>query len=85
MCYSPLSLRPPCDTTTNTTTLQLALHTPIMDDGSYSAATVAFVNWLRAGGTTVSDKIDLVDMRDQGAGRGVGMENALHTLKEQTY
>lgn len=85
MCYSPLSLRPLCDTTTNTTPLQPSVHTPIMDDGSYSAATVAFVNWLRTSGTTVSDKIDLVDMRDQGAGRGVGMKNVLHTFKEQTY
>jgi hypothetical protein len=49
-----------------------------MDDGTYSAATVAFVNWLRANGTTVSDKIDLVDMRNQGAGRGVGTNNTLH-------
>ena len=48
-----------------------------MDDGSYSAATVAFVNWLRASGTTVSDKIDLIDMRNQGAGRGVGMKITL--------
>ena len=48
-----------------------------MDDGSYSAATVAFVNWLRTNGTTVSDKIDLVDMRDQSAGRGVGMNYTL--------
>lgn len=50
-----------------------------MEDGSYSVATVAFVNWLRTNGTTVSDKIDLVDMRDQGAGRGVGMKNVLPT------
>jgi hypothetical protein len=53
-------------------------HKSIMDDGTYSAATVAFVNWLRANGTTVSDKIDLVDMRNQGAGRGVGTNNTLH-------
>jgi len=43
-----------------------------MEDGTYSAATVAFVKWLQTNGTSVSDKIDLVDMRDQGAGRGVG-------------
>lgn len=50
-----------------------------MEDGTYSAATVAFVNWLRTSGTTVSEKIDLVDMRNQGAGRGVGMMITLHT------
>jgi hypothetical protein len=50
-----------------------------MEDGTYTAATVAFVNWLRTSGTTVSEKIDLVDMRNQGAGRGVGT-----TLTPQT-
>lgn len=44
-----------------------------MEDGSYTDATLAFVNWLQANGTTVSEKIDLVDLRNQGAGRGVGM------------
>lgn len=44
-----------------------------MDDGSYTDATLAFSNWLQANGTTVSEKIDLVDLRAQGAGRGVGM------------
>lgn len=44
-----------------------------MEDGTYDAATVAFVDWLRTSGTAVSEKIDLVDMRNQGAGRGVGM------------
>jgi hypothetical protein len=43
-----------------------------MEDGTYTAATAAFVKWLQTNGTSVSDKIDLVDMRDQGAGRGVG-------------
>jgi hypothetical protein len=43
-----------------------------MEDGTFTAATAAFVNWLQTSGTSVSDKIDLVDMRDQGAGRGVG-------------
>jgi len=43
-----------------------------MEDGTYTAATVAFVKWLQTNGTSVSDKIDLIDMRDQGAGRGVG-------------
>jgi hypothetical protein len=43
-----------------------------MEDGTYTAATAAFVKWLQTSGTSVSDKIDLVDMRDQGAGRGVG-------------
>jgi SET domain-containing protein 6 len=50
-----------------------------MEDGSYQAATVAFVNWLRTSGTTVSDKIDLIDLRNQGAGRGVGMKIAPHS------
>jgi hypothetical protein len=54
-----------------------------MDDGSYSAATLAFVNWLRTNGTTVSDKIDLVDMRNEGAGRGVGTILATqHTARQ---
>ena len=44
----------------------------IMEDGSYTAATANFVKWLQTSGTSVSDKIDLVDMRNQGAGRGVG-------------
>jgi hypothetical protein len=44
----------------------------IMEDGTFTAATAAFVKWLQTSGTSVSDKIDLVDMRDQGAGRGVG-------------
>lgn len=48
-----------------------------MEDGTYTAATAAFVNWLQTSGTTVSEKIDLVDMRNQGAGRGVGM---MHTV-----
>ncbi|KAM0720987.1 hypothetical protein Q7P37_003272 [Cladosporium fusiforme] len=42
-----------------------------MEDGTYTSATLAFVNWLAANGTTVSDKIDLVDMRNQDSGRGV--------------
>lgn len=43
-----------------------------MDDGNYTGATIAFVNWLEANGTTVSEKIDLIDMRNQDSGRGVG-------------
>jgi hypothetical protein len=52
----------------------------IMEDGTYTAATAAFVKWLQTSGTSVSDKIDLVDMRDQGAGRGVG---TMHRVDEQ--
>jgi len=54
-----------------------------MDDGNYQAATVAFVNWLRTSGTSVSDKIDLVDMRNQGAGRGVGTKDRTTLPRKQ--
>lgn len=56
-----------------------------MDDGNYTNATLAFVKWLEANGTTVSDKIDLVDMRNQDAGRGVGTKDCIprtQTTKE---
>lgn len=44
-----------------------------MDNENYTNATVSFVSWLQANGTAVSEKINLVDIRNQDAGRGVGM------------
>lgn len=42
-------------------------------EDTFNEKTEDFLEWLKANGTTVSDKIELVDLREQGAGRAVGM------------
>lgn len=42
-------------------------------DDSFKAASAQFLGWLNQNGTTVSDKIELADLRNRNAGRGVGM------------
>jgi len=52
-----------------------------MDDDSVTSTaedtlnekTEDFLEWLKSNGTTMSDKIELVDLREKGAGRAVGM------------
>jgi SET domain-containing protein 6 len=44
-----------------------------MDADHFVSASNAFLTWLKQTGSTISDKIELADLRQQGAGRGVGM------------
>lgn len=41
-------------------------------EDTFNEKTEDFLEWLKATGTTVSDSIELVDLRQQGAGRAVG-------------
>lgn len=49
-------------------------------EDTFNEKTEDFLEWLKANGTTVSDKIELVDLREQGAGRAVGMTSAMSTV-----
>jgi hypothetical protein len=42
-------------------------------DDDFKSRTVAFENWLQSSGATLSDNIELADLRQQNAGRGVGI------------
>ncbi|KAF2159865.1 hypothetical protein M409DRAFT_70755 [Zasmidium cellare ATCC 36951] len=41
------------------------------EDDDFRARSEAFISWLEQNGATISDKIELADLRQQGAGRGV--------------
>jgi len=38
----------------------------------FGARSVAFLSWLSKSGTSISSKIEITDLREQNAGRGVG-------------
>lgn len=42
------------------------------EDDDFQARSEAFITWLKQNGATISNKIELADLRQQGAGRGVG-------------
>ncbi|KAK4501206.1 hypothetical protein PRZ48_007013 [Zasmidium cellare] len=41
------------------------------EDDDFQARSEAFITWLKENGASISDKIELADLRQQGAGRGV--------------
>lgn len=46
----------------------------IMDvDDDFATRSAAFLSWLQASDATLSEKIELADLRQQNAGRGVGI------------
>ena len=64
-----------------------------MDDDSITSTaadtfhekTEDFLEWLKANGTTVSDTIELVDLREQGAGRAVGTSDRPCSTTRKKY
>jgi hypothetical protein len=42
-------------------------------EDEFTNRSAAFMSWLRASGATLSEKIELADLRQQNAGRGVGI------------
>jgi hypothetical protein len=46
---------------------------PMDIDDDFLNRSQAFLQWLQSSGASISDKIDLIDMRHRGAGRGVGI------------
>lgn len=53
-------------------------------DDDFNEKTAAFTTWLRSSGATLSDKIELVDLRSQHAGRGVGTYFLQHVSFSQS-
>lgn len=48
------------------------------EDDDFEARSEAFIAWVKQNGAAISDKIELTDLRQQGAGRGVGESSNGH-------
>jgi hypothetical protein len=54
-------------------------------DDDFGTKSAAFLSWLQVSGATVSDKIELVDLRQRNAGRGVGIASLERVLNVSLF